>query len=56
MANTWRLEEASGYWQLEDGSGYWILEEPAEPDPIRLNNFLAVRVGDGMGTTERTVL
>ena len=43
------LEDASGGYQLEDGSGIYILEVPF----LKINNYLHVKVGDGMSCTEK---
>lgn len=52
MANdAWQLEENTDRWLLEEGDGVWLLEEATAP--IKLNNYLSVRVKDGFSTTER---
>ena len=39
---------------LEDGSGNYLLESSdAPPPPVAFNNFLFVKVGDGMSCTEK---
>lgn len=55
MANTyWQLEENTDRWQLEASVDRWTLEESADAvAPVRLNNYLFVRVGDGMSTGEK---
>lgn len=55
MANTyWQLEESTDRWQLEESTDRWTLEESADAPPaLRLNNYLFVRVGDGMSTGEK---
>ena len=48
------LEDGSGYYLLEDGSGNYLLESSdAPPPPVAFNNFLFVKVGDGMSCTEK---
>ena len=45
------LEDNTGSILLEDGSGVLLLE--TSPGPLTFNDYLFVKVGDGMSTSEK---
>ena len=51
-ADKYLLEDGSGGYLQEDGTGVLLLERSA---PTILNNYLFVKVGDGMSTSEKVV-
>ena len=48
------LEDDSGYYLLENGADRYLLESSdVPPGPVALQNYLAVKVGNGMSTSEK---
>lgn len=50
IGNAILLEDGTGRLLLDDGS---VILLDSAPSKTALNNYLAVRVGDGMGTVEK---